>query len=71
MSLQLYARVVLRRSFPEDDLRIGDVATLVDFANPAGGPRGCVLERFNALGETLDVVIVRKTRSSPCAPITS
>lgn len=49
----------LRRSFPEDALRVGDVATIVDFVDrPTGGPRGCVLERFNASGETLDVVIV-------------
>jgi hypothetical protein len=58
MSLQLYDRVALRRSFAEDALRVGDVATIVDFVDhPSGGPRGCVLERFNALGETLDVVI--------------
>ncbi len=65
MSLQLYDRVALRASFPEHALRAGDVATLVDFVDhPSSGPRGCVLELFNALGESIGVV---KTRSSPCA----
>ena len=52
MSQQLYDRVALRTSFPEHGLRAGDVATLVDFVpHPSSGPRGCVLELFNALGE--------------------
>ena len=66
MSLQMYGRVALKRSFPEDALRVGDVATIVDFVDhPASGPRGCVLERFNALGETLDVVIVPEDAVEP------
>lgn len=66
MSLQMYDRVALRRSFPEDALRVGDVATIVDFVDhPSGGPRGCVLERFNALGETLDVVTVPEDAIEP------
>src|SRR5687767_780283 len=54
MSLQLYDRVALRASFPEHALRAGDVATLVDFVDhPSSGRRGCVLELFNALGESM------------------
>ena len=52
-------RVALRASFPEHALRAGDVATLVDFVDhPSSGPRGCVLELFNALGESIGVVTV-------------
>lgn len=59
MSMQLYDRVALRVSFPEHALRAGDVATLIDFVeHPASGPPGCVLELFNALGESIGVVRV-------------
>jgi Domain of unknown function (DUF4926) len=66
MSLQLYDRVALRASFPEHALRAGDVATLVDFVDdPSSGPRGCVLELFNALGESIGVVTVPEDALEP------
>jgi hypothetical protein len=44
----------------------GDVATLVDFVDhPAPRPRGCVLELFNALGESLGVVTVPEDAVEP------
>jgi hypothetical protein len=58
VSTALY-RVAIRASFPEHLLRAGDVATLIDFVeHPSSGPRGCVLELFNALGESIGVVTV-------------
>jgi hypothetical protein len=66
MSLELYDRVALRASFPEHALRTGDVATLVDFVeHPSSGPRGCVLELFNALGESIGVVTVPEGAVEP------
>jgi hypothetical protein len=66
MSLQRYDRVALRASFPEHALRAGDVATLVDFVDhPSSGPRGCVLELFNALGESIGVVTVPEDAIKP------
>jgi len=66
MSLQLYDRVALRAPVSEHALRAGDVATLVDFvSHPASGPRGCVLEIFNALGESLGVVTVPEDAVEP------
>jgi hypothetical protein len=66
MPLQLYDRVALRASFPEHALRAGDVATLVDFVDhPSLGSRGCVLERFNALGESIGVVTVPEDAVEP------
>lgn len=66
MSLQLYDRVALRTSFPEHGLRAGDVATVVDFVeHPSAGPRGCVLELFNALGESIGVVAVPENAVEP------
>lgn len=66
MSLQLYDRVALRRSFSEHGLRAGDVATVVDFVeHPSSGPRGCILELFNALGESIGVVAVPEDAVQP------
>ena len=66
MSLRLYERVALRASVAERALRVGDVATLVDFVDhPSSGPRGCVLELFNALGESIGVVTVPEDAVEP------
>jgi len=66
MSLQLYDRVALRASFPEHALRARDVATLVAFVDhPSSGPRGCVLELFNALAESIGVVTVPEDAVEP------
>ena len=66
MSLRPYDRVALRVSFPEHALCAGDVATLVDFVDhPSSGPRGCVLELLNALGESIGVVTVAEDAIQP------
>ena len=66
MSLQLYDRVALRVSFPEHALRAGDVATLVDFVDhPGSDLRGCVLELFNALGDSIGVATVPEDAVEP------
>lgn len=66
MTLQLYDRVALRASSPEHSLRVGDVATLVEFVeHPSSGARGCVLELFNALGESIGVVTVPEEDVEP------
>ena len=62
MSWPLYQRVALKRDLPEQNLKRGDVATLVDYvSSPQGGEQGCVLEIFNALGESIAVVAVRES----------
>ncbi len=59
MGLSLYQRVALRRDVPEHGLRRGDVAVLVEYVeHPGGGEQGCVLEVFNALGESIAVIAV-------------
>ncbi len=59
MTLELYSEVALTQNIAEHNLKIGDVATLVDFvSHPQGGEEGCVLEIFNAVGESIDVVTV-------------
>lgn len=57
--LELYKEVALTRDIPEDQLKAGDVAVLIDFvSHPSGGEQGCILEVFNAIGETIAVVTV-------------
>jgi hypothetical protein len=55
--LQLFQEIALTRDLPEHQLKAGDIATLVDFVpHPSGGEEGCVLEVFNAVGESIAVV---------------
>ena len=59
MTLELYQEVTLTRELPEYGLKAGDIATLIDFvAHPSSGEEGCVLEVFNAVGESLTVIAV-------------
>ena len=59
MTLELYSEVALTQNIADHNLKIGDVATLVDFVpHPQGGEEGCVLEIFNAVGESIGVVTV-------------
>jgi pyrroline-5-carboxylate reductase len=66
MELELYREVSIVRDMPDEDLRAGDVATLVDFAaHPHGGEAGAVLEVFNALGESISVITVPISAIAP------
>lgn len=57
MDVRLYDHVVLCLDVPEDNLKSGDVAVLVDLIpHPSNGEMGAILEVFNALGESISVV---------------
>jgi hypothetical protein len=59
MTLKQYDRIALKIAVPEYELQPGDVATLIDLVDhPSGGLRGCVIEVFNALGDSVAVVTV-------------
>ncbi len=59
MHIDIYQRVSLAADFPEYGLKKGDIVTLVDYVDhPDGREKGCVIEVFNALGESIDVVTV-------------
>ena len=59
MANKLYSEVALTQNIAEYNLKIGDIATLLDFIpHPQGGEEGCVLEIFNAVGESIAVVTV-------------
>ena len=62
----LYDRVALAHDFEDHRLKRGDVATVVDLVpHPSGGPEGLVLEVTNALGESLEVVVVTSEDIEP------
>jgi len=59
MRLELYQRVIINRDIPDENLKQGDLARLVDYLkHPQGGEDGAVLEIFNVLGESIRVAIV-------------
>jgi hypothetical protein len=64
--IQLYSRITLNRDFPEYNLKRGDVATFIDtIPDPEGLEEVYILEVFNALGESIDVVTVPKSAVAP------
>lgn len=59
MALELYQEVSLTRDLPDHNLKTGDIATLIDVVpHPSEGEEGCVLEVFNAIGESIAVIAV-------------
>lgn len=59
MNLELYQEIALTCNIPENQIKQGDIATLIDFIpHPNDGETGCVLEIFNAIGESIKVVTV-------------
>lgn len=66
MNLPLYEQVALRVDLPKHNLRAGDVGRLVDYVpHPTGGEEGCLLEIFNALGQSIAVVAVPASAIEP------
>jgi hypothetical protein len=66
MSLELYSEVTLTQNIDEYNLQAGDIATLIDFVpHPQGKEDGCILEVFNAVGESIAVVTVPQSAIQP------
>lgn len=66
MRLKLYQEIALARDVPDEKLRAGDVAMLIDYVpHPRGGEEGAVLEVFNAVGESITVVVVPGSAIAP------
>jgi hypothetical protein len=65
-SIELYSKIYLNRDFPEYNLKTGDLATFIDTVpDPESIEEGYILEVFNAIGESIDVVVVPKSAVSP------
>jgi hypothetical protein len=58
MQPELYTRAALTRDIPEANLKRGDTAMYIDYLPVKEGEAGAILEVFNALGESINVVIV-------------
>jgi len=66
MEASMFERVALKQNVDGHWLRAGDVAYLVDYvSHPSGGERGCVLEVFNAVGESIATVTVPESSIEP------
>ena len=53
MDFQLYTEVVLQADIPEENLRAGDIGTVVDRHDVAGLEPGYSIEFFDMLGQTV------------------
>lgn len=63
MKYPLFTRVALADDLPNENLRRGDLATIVEYYE--GSPRqepGYELEVFNAVGDTFAVVTARESQ---------
>jgi hypothetical protein len=59
MKLELYQTIALNRDLPEVHLHQGDIALLIDYVlHPTDGEEGAILEIFNAIGESINIVTV-------------
>jgi Domain of unknown function (DUF4926) len=65
MIFELFSRVALREDFPLHQLRRGDVVTIVDHHPVKDGEDGYSLEVFNAVGETIAVLVVAESQIEP------
>ena len=66
--IKLYQRVALTRDIPEHNLYTGDVAVVVEHLPgtiASGGEDGYALEVFNAIGETIAVIMVPASSVKP------
>jgi len=65
MKYPLFEEVVLRKDFHEKKLKKGDVATIVDYHPVPSGESGYSLEVFNALGETVTIIVLPESAIEP------
>jgi len=65
MKHELFTEVVLKNDIPEKGLKKGDVATVVERHPATGDEEGYSLEIFNALGDTIAVIIVGASQIEP------
>ena len=67
MTFELYKQVALARDIPEDGLRKGDIATVVDRhpSSEPDGEEGYSIEVFNAIGETVGVTVAPASAIEP------
>jgi hypothetical protein len=66
MKFELYSQVAFAKDIPAHHLRKGDVATVVEQIPVSDAKRAAyVVEVFNAIGDSIDVLIVPETSLEP------
>jgi len=65
MKYHLFQRIALMWDIPEEGLKKGDIATIVEHHPVANGEDGYSLEVFSALGSTVAVVTVPESALQP------
>jgi len=66
MTYELYSQIALTDDIPEYGLKRGDVARVVEKIPPeSSDPTSYVVEVFNALGESMNVIIVKANQIEP------
>ena len=61
MKFKLFRQVALARDISEKNLKMGDLATVVDTHPADGGEVGYSIEIFNAVGDTIAVTAVSES----------
>ena len=65
MKIDLFQRVALKIDLPDQGLRKGDVATIVEHLPGNNSEDGYALEVFNAVGESIALVTVPEFAVEP------
>jgi ribosomal protein L14 len=65
MAFELFSRVALKDDVPRHKLKKGDVATVVEHHPGMDREDGYSLEVFNALGETIAVLVLAESQIEP------
>lgn len=61
MKYELFSDVVLLKDLPEEKLKKGDIATVVEHHPSESSENGYTLEVFNAIGDTIAVITVTES----------
>lgn len=61
MKFDLYQEIVLKYDIPNENIKKGDVATIVEYISSNSGEGGYCLEVFNVLGDTIKVITVSES----------
>ena len=67
MKFKLYANVALNEDIPKSVFKKGDIGTLIDIFEPNQNTieNGYAIEMFNALGDSLDALVLRESQIHP------
>lgn len=65
MKYELFSDVVLLKDLPEEKLKKGDIATVVEHHPSESSMDGYTLEVFNAIGDTIAVITVTESDIEP------